>query len=125
MDSSSAHAHFNGAAHQLMNKVNAYTQLRETLQSRLEPRYMRAIAVFYWRSLLMIAFISLLAMLVGSFFELQASRAVLDRLNEPPRNQTPIVTRKEIEDTAARLTARQSAYTQLKSAPPSIADPSQ
>src|SRR3989338_7437207 len=108
-----------------MNKVNTYTRLRETLQSRLEPRYMRTIAVFYWRSLLIVAFISLLGVLMWSFSELQTSRAILERLNEPHTNQIPIVTRKQIEDMAAKLTARQSAYTQLKNAPPSVSDPSQ
>ena len=86
---------------------------------------MRVLAVAYWRTLLIVAGLSTIGILLWALIELQASRSVLDHLNEPSPNQVPILTRQEIDSMAAQLTEAQSTYLQIKNAPTSVADPAQ
>ena len=86
---------------------------------------MHTLAVTYWRTLLIVAVLSTIGILLWAFIELQASRSVLERLNEPSPNQAPILTRQEIDGMAAQLTEAQSTYLQIKNASTSVAGPAQ
>jgi len=106
-----------------MTKLGPYTLLREALKNPNEPTFMRALAEWYWRTLLVLLLLLFIGSLALGFSELGAARSVFDQLKAPQQTPPSALSRKDIDAVVAGFTARESRYGALKADPVSLPDP--
>lgn len=101
-----------------------FPRIREAWDYRSDPDSARVLATIFWRALLVVAAIALIATLWFGFLELGAAAqaenfAATSSPPPPPFNPA------QLQATLAALSARQSEYQSLaSSSPPAVADPS-
>lgn len=108
-----------------MKKMHFFTQSREALANRDEPEYIRALAVVYWRVLLLAAALIFVLCAVWGFLQLRHVLAAIDTLSETAAQSKAPFNRKDVDDIASGLAKRQDRYQEIRATPPVMADPSQ
>lgn len=99
-------------------------RLRDLYANRSEPEGARAFAMYFWRMLLLAAFVTLV---VSISYGERILYSVLNDLGSAPQTTLPAapIDRAALNAVVSGLEARQSAYDSLKARPrPAVLDPS-
>jgi hypothetical protein len=85
---------------------------------------MRMLTIFYWRTMVCVAALLFVVTLIWGSWEMQASLSTLDKLKAPQKKQTPILSRKDVDDTVSLFQKKEARYTFLQTNASSTPDPS-
>src|SRR4051812_34706926 len=100
------HPYINHLTHFLMRSMNMYTLVREGLKNPNEPTFIRALAIFYWRTPLALLLLSLVGALTLGLWEFKAAASAFDQLKAPQQTPAPALNRKDIGALVSAFTAR-------------------
>ena len=106
-----------------MKNFFSVKKIKETVQDPAEPRNMRAIAIVFWRSLILAACLVSLGSILYGVWLFQTSLAELDAAESPPSVPKAAFDKTVFKAIVSSFSDRQLQYQIIEAAPPAVDDP--
>lgn len=100
-------------------------RMRALYETRLAPERLRPLAEMYWRFLLVVALLSIIAILMFGVLEFVAVLEDLGSAQSAGSSASPVaLDRSKLESTLTAYQAREAEYQSIQESPGAFADPS-
>jgi len=102
---------------------NTWGKLRDAYANRYQPEGVRVLVFFYWRTLIVLSALLIVASVTYGFLQL-VSEPSTESGTSVVGNTAPPLDKGKLEATLKSFEDRQAEYENLKNNPPRVADPS-